>query len=114
MAAKTRLGSGGYGVRRTGSFASKTADAGIVADAFLSTQPVSAGLKKPGIPSDTPHWLKTFLEILAGRRGNSIDAPKLQTLTFSASPTQAECEALYAYLNDVRRGVDDILTRLDG
>lgn len=113
MAAKTRLGSGGYGIRRAGSFASKTADAGIVADAFLSTQTVPTGLKKPGIPSDTPAWLKTLLETIVGRRGNAIEAPKFQTLTFSASPTKAECEALYAYLNDVRQGVEDILTRLD-
>lgn len=72
-----------------------------------------AKFKKPGIPSGTPDWLRTMLEIIVGRRGNAIDAPKFQTLTFSATPTKTECEALYAYLNDVRQGVEDILTRLD-
>lgn len=113
MAAKTRLGSGGYGIRRAGSFASKTADAGIVADAFLSTQTVPVGLKKPGIPSDTPAWLKTLLETVIGRRGNAIEAPKFQSLSFSATPTKAECEALYAYVNSVRGSLDQLINRLD-
>ncbi len=113
MAGKTRLGFGGFGVRRTGSFSGKTADAGIVADAFLSTQTTTTGIKKPGIPTGTPQWLQTMLEIIIGRRGNSIEVPKFRTLTFSASPTKAECEALYAYTNDVRQRVEDILTRLD-
>ena len=97
-----------------GSFAGKTADAGIVADAFLSSQAASTGIKKPGIPSDAPAWEKTMLEIISGRRGNAITAPPLQTLTFSATPTQAECEALYSYVNDIRSAVESLLKRLDG
>lgn len=73
----------------------------------------TSGIKKPGIPNGTPDWLKTMLETVIGRRGNAIEVPKFQTLTFSASPTKAECEAMYAYTNDVRRAVEDILTRLD-
>lgn len=70
-------------------------------------------MKKPGIPDTAPRWLRDWLEILAGRRRNRITAPALRTLTFSSPPTKAECEALYAYVNDVRSAVDAILTRLD-
>ncbi|ARO87848.1 hypothetical protein EBAPG3_008760 [Nitrosospira lacus] len=113
MAAKSRPGSGGYGISRAGTFSGKNADAGIVADAFLSTRTVSAGIKKPGIPSGTPEWLKTMLETIIGRRGNAIEVPGFQTLTFSASPTKAECEALYSYTNQIRQSVENILARLD-
>jgi hypothetical protein len=70
-------------------------------------------VKKPGIPAGTPEWLKTLLEIVIGRRGNAIEVPGFQTLTFSATPTKAECEALYSYINDVRTSVENILARLD-
>lgn len=114
MASKSRLGPSGHGVRRKGSFAGKTADAGIIADPFRSTEVVSDGIKKPGIPSGTPEWLKTMLETVIGRRGNAIDIPPAQNLTFSASPTQEECEALYDYINSVQAAVEQILNRLDG
>jgi hypothetical protein len=70
-------------------------------------------VKKPGIPAGTPEWLKTLLEIVIGRRGNAIGVPEFQALTFSASPTKAECEALYAYTNEIRTAVENILARLD-
>lgn len=70
-------------------------------------------VKKPGIPAGTPEWLKTLLEIVIGRRGNAIEVPEFQTLTFSAAPTKAECEALYSYTNDIRTSVENILARLD-
>jgi hypothetical protein len=115
MAAITRLGSSGYGIRRAGSFSGKTADAGIVADAFLSSQAASsAGIKKPGIPSDTPDWLKTMLETIVGRRDNAITPPSFQTLTFSATPTKTECEALYAYVNTIQDALEQLLNRMDG
>jgi hypothetical protein len=86
---------------------------GIVPDAFLSSMAVSTAIKKPGVPAGTPDWLKTIIEIVLGRRGNKITAPAAQTLTFSATPTKAECEALYAYVNTVRDSVDQLLNRLD-
>ena len=119
MASTSRLGSGGYGIRRKGSFAGKTigttetANAGIVADAFLSSLVRSTAIKKPGVPKGTPEWLKTTLEIVLGRRGNAITVPSRQTLTFSATPTQAECEALYEYVNDIRSALADLLNRFD-
>lgn len=70
-------------------------------------------IKKPGIPVGTPEWLRTMLEIVIGRRGNKIDIPKFEELTFSATPTQAECEALYAYTNKTRAALDQLITRLD-
>jgi hypothetical protein len=87
---------------------------GIVVEADLTTGITPADkIKKPGIPVDAPAWLRTFLETLAGRRGNKIEVPKFQTLEFSATPTKAECEALYAYANEIRTAVNDIIVRLD-
>lgn len=113
MASKSRLGSGGYGIRRRGSFAGKTTDLGIVVDAFLSSMGRSTAIKKPGIPVNTPEWLKTLLEILIGRRNNKITVPKFEELTFSSTPTKAECEALYSYVNSVRSSLESLINRFD-
>jgi hypothetical protein len=117
MSARSRLGSGGYGICRKGTFAGKAFDTGEVhtgkvVDLFLSTQ-IPAAIKKPGIPAGTPAWLKTTLEILTGRRGNRVELPKFQALTFSDTPTRAECEALYRYINAVRHSLEQIIKRLD-
>ncbi len=87
---------------------------GVVPDGWLTSQKVSSVMKKPGIPTDTPDWLKTMIEILTGRRCNKIAVPPLQNLTFSATPTKAECEALYSYVNDIRASLDSLVNRLDG
>jgi hypothetical protein len=87
---------------------------GAIPDVFRNPIAVSAAVKKPGIPRGTPEWLKTFLEIISGRRGNRILIPPLEILTFSATPTKAECEALYSYVNKVRASVADLINRLDG
>ena len=70
-------------------------------------------LRKPGIPLGTPIWLKTTIEILTGRRGNRVEVPKFQALSFSATPTKAECEALYRYINSMRHSLEQIIKRLD-
>jgi hypothetical protein len=88
---------------------------GIVIESALISKPAEAThIKKPGIPVGTPPWLKTMLEILTGRRGNRITLPAFRTLTFSAPPTQAECEALYAYINSVRDSLEQLISRMDG
>ncbi|HEY6044376.1 MAG TPA: hypothetical protein VIU43_05720 [Nitrosospira sp.] len=87
--------------------------AGVVIDLWSSSPAVSSVIRKPGIPAGTPAWLKIFLEIIAGRRGNRIAVPPRQNLTFSAIPTKAECEALYSYVNDVRGSLDALVNRLD-
>lgn len=87
---------------------------GVVADAFRASAATSSGIKKPGIPSTAPDWLRTILETVIGRRGNAIEIPASQDLSFSSTPTQAECEALYQYTNTVRDAVEQILNRLDG
>ncbi|HEX8874784.1 MAG TPA: hypothetical protein VF780_09165 [Nitrosospira sp.] len=87
---------------------------GVVPDGWLASQTVSSVLKKPGIPAGTPDWLKTMIEILTGRRCNKIAVPPLQNLTFSATATKAECEALYSYVNDIRASLDSLVNRLDG
>ena len=94
--------------------ATGTVNNGITVEAALTTGITQADrIKKPGIPTGTADWLKTFLEIIVGRRGNKIAIPAQQELTFSATPTQAECEALHAYTNEVRDAVNKIITRLD-
>lgn len=116
MAAKTRLGTSGYGQRRNlaGGFAGKTPDLGIVADAWLAQlATASYAVKKAGIPSDAQEWLRTNMEIMLGRRGNAVPVPVRQTLTFSATPTKAECEALYAYANSLQDALNRIITRFD-
>lgn len=88
---------------------------GVVIESALISKPAEAThIKKPGIPLGTPPWLKTMLEILTGRRGNRITLPPFRTLTFSAPPTQAECEALYAYINSVRDSLEQLISRMDG
>lgn len=114
MTSKTRLGSGGYGVRRRGTFTGKTLDAGVVADDWLSNLVASSyGIKKAGIPSDTDPWLKTNMEIMLGRRGNAVTVPKKRALTFSATPTQAECEELYNYTNEIQDALHQMIKRFD-
>lgn len=92
-----------------------TINNGIVFEASLLTGATASDrIKKPGIPSGTPDWLKTSLEILEGRRDNAITPPAAQALTFSASPTKAECEALFAYVNTIRDALEQLLNRMDG
>lgn len=117
MAARSRLGPAGYGIRRTGSFAGKAVDLGIVVDPFVAATTKTAftatEIQKPGIPSDAQPWLKTTLEILMGRRGNAIDVPEIPDLTFSSTPTQAQCEALYASLKATREALNQLKGRFD-
>jgi len=88
---------------------------GVLIESALISKPAEAiHIKKPGIPVGTPPWLKIMLEILTGRRGNRITLPAFRTLTFSTPPTQAECEALYAYINSVRDSLEQLISRMDG
>lgn len=76
-------------------------------------------MKKPplnrGYPPDQA-WVKAVtenVETITGRRGNKIAVPGAQVLTFSATPTKAQCEALNAYVNTVRSAVEKLILRLD-
>lgn len=95
------------------------ASAGSITDGVTIEPALARGdaarmrVRKPGVPAGTHEWLKTMVEILTGRRGNRIPAPPARALTFSDTPTRTECEALYAYVNEVREAVDRIITRLD-
>lgn len=84
-----------------------------VETALVSSKTANPILRKPGIPLGTPAWLKTTIEILTGRRGNRVEVPKFQALSFSAPPTGAECEALYRYVNSMRHSLEQIIKRLD-
>jgi len=73
-------------------------------------------MRAPNIPDTngqaTPEFVRAVkdnIEVIAGRRGNAIRVPELRTLTFSASPTKAECEALTAYVNAWAIAVREIL-----
>lgn len=70
-------------------------------------------MRKPAIPDGTAPWLRTMLEIIIGRRRNAIPIPPARKLTFSEPPTQAECEALYEYVSDVRNALASLIQRLD-
>ncbi|HEU4854956.1 MAG TPA: hypothetical protein VFS89_06665 [Nitrosospira sp.] len=117
MASKSRLTSSGYATKRKGSFAGKAVDLGIVIDIFTATATGRSakvvGIQKPGIPSDAQPWLKNTLEILMGRRGNGIIVPEIPEITFSATPTQAQCEALYASLKRTRDALNELKGRFD-
>lgn len=90
------------------------AQIGVVIEASKTTGIApSTSIKKPGIPAGTDDWLKTTIEIIEGRRNNAITIPKAQTLTFSSTPTQAECNALYSYVNGIRDALDSLITRFD-
>jgi hypothetical protein len=103
---RTQTLAGAHPVQANLSGSGKISDGMMVEAALTTGIGGSMRVKKPGIPAGTPQWLKTLLEIIIGRRGNAIEPPRFQTLTFSATPTKAECEALYAYTNDVRRSVE--------
>lgn len=77
-------------------------------------------MKKPNIPATngqaTPVFVRAVqdnLEIITGRRGNKLSLPDLQTLPSSATPTQAECQALNAYVNEWAKSVAALIERLD-
>ena len=67
-------------------------------------------------PPDRASWESAvnLIENLSGQRGTKLAVPALETMTFSNPPTQAECTALYNYVNRVRAGVAAIAARLDG
>lgn len=114
MASKIRPGPCGYGIRRRGDFSGKAIDLGIIIDVWINPPgPVFNGPQKPGIPAGTEAWLKTMLEILTGRRGNAIDVPDIPDLTFSATPTQAECQALFDHLKATNAALRQFKDRFD-
>lgn len=64
----------------------------------------------------SPDWIAAVtdqLQIITGRRRNSIFVAPQPNLTFSASPTQAECQALFNYVNQVRTALAAVVMRLD-
>lgn len=77
-------------------------------------------MKKPNIPATngqaTPEYVravKDVIEIVTGRRGNKLDLPDLQTLTVSNPPTQAEVQAMNAYVNEWGKVLIALEARLD-
>lgn len=78
-------------------------------------------MRKPNIPETNGQPIPEFvravkdnIEIITGRRGNRLDLPDIQTLPFSAAPTQAECQALNAYVNEWGKAIVALMQRLDG
>lgn len=87
---------------------------GTIVEAALTTGTLQAErIKKPGIPHNAPDWQRTMFEIFTGRRGNKVAVPKTQELTFSATPTKEECEALFNYTSEVRRSLEQLINRFD-
>lgn len=78
-------------------------------------------MKKQQIPETngqaTPAFVRAVkdnIEVVTGRRRNALSVPTIQTLTFSSSPTQAECEALNSYVNAWAAAFIALMDRLDG
>lgn len=78
-------------------------------------------MKKSSIPatqgratSEFVESVKENIEILTGRRGNKIILPEIQTLSFSATPTQAEYQALNQYINAWTAVMKALVTRIEG
>jgi len=94
-------------------------------------------MKKLNVPDtggqptpDVVRALKDNIDVMTGRRGNALALPEvrtiaLQTLTFSAPPTQAEVQALNAYVNSTVQALNEyvnawavavrsLTTRFDG
>jgi hypothetical protein len=77
-------------------------------------------MKKPNIPETNgkpiPEFVRAVkdnLEIITGRRRNRLDLPDIQTLTFSAAPTQAELQAFNNYVNEWGKAMVALMARLD-
>ena len=70
---------------------------------------------KDSYPPDR-NWFQAVrenLEIITGRRNNKIAIPTLTVLTFSATPTKAECAALDYKVNEVYKLLLKVIDRLD-
>lgn len=77
-------------------------------------------MKKPSVPATggqaTPAWVNAIgaiAEIICGRRANRLDLPDIQTLTISNPPTQAEMQALNAYVNEWAKALRNLVARFD-
>lgn len=71
----------------------------------------------PRVFPPSREWVDTVAEIvetLTGKRRNKIVMPTLPALSFSNPPTQAECEAIEAKLNEVIKVVSAVVERSDG
>lgn len=114
VAAPVIVGSVSYSNLHDFSAAIAVINFGTIVEAALTSGIIDeTRIKKPGIPSDAPDWLRNMFEILTGRRGNKVDVAPHQDLTFSATPTKEECEALYSYISDVRKSIDQLTKRFD-
>ena len=74
-------------------------------------------MKKPALPDPAnqgfPEAIRTWLQIITGRRENRIPLPAYTALTISNPPTQAECRALLAYSNKINDALRALIGRLD-
>lgn len=77
-------------------------------------------MKKPSVPdtngeatAELVRAVRENVNVMAGRRNNKISVPSVQTLTFSSPPTQAECQALNAYVNAWAVAFKALVARFD-
>jgi hypothetical protein len=74
-------------------------------------------VKKPALPEPTipgfAESVRTWLQIICGRRNNRVTVPEPLTLTVSNPPTQAEVRALLAHVNRVTVSLHALVNRLD-
>lgn len=74
-------------------------------------------MKKPALPEPAvPGFadsVRTWLQIICGRRNNRVTVPEPLALTISNPPTQAEIQALLAHVNRVNVSLQALVNRLD-
>jgi hypothetical protein len=77
-------------------------------------------MKKKNVPDTsgkpTPEFVRAVkdnIDAMTGRRGNKINLPEIQTVPFSSPPTQAECQALNAYVNEWYKAMRLLVARFD-
>jgi hypothetical protein len=71
----------------------------------------------PAVDTATPEFVgavRDNIEIITGRRRNKLSVPGIQTLPFSATPLQSECQAFNSYVNAWGNLMSAIAARLDG
>jgi len=64
----------------------------------------------------TSAWVEAVtdnLQVITGRRRNTIFVPPALNLTISVSPTQVECQALVSAYNQLRTTMAALMARLD-
>ena len=73
-------------------------------------------LQIPAGTTATPEFVRATrdnIDVITGRKGGKTELPALQNLTFSATPTQAQCQALNSYVNSLIEALQALVGRIE-